>query len=178
MDTLLRYIQVKAFGRGLRGYHTAWLVVGVAVWMLNRARQPGRRDLPHQAQAGRAPDRRDQRARPRAKSVRPLSDVGPDEDRSILGPGERVLLVDAKERRYLITLRTGASFHTHVGIVDHDDLIGVAGGVDRPRQHRPAVPGGAAHPVRRRAQDARGAPRSSTRRTSGPSSSRRTSPPG
>ena len=38
MDTLLRYIQVKAFGRGLRGYHTAWLVVGVAVWMLNRAR--------------------------------------------------------------------------------------------------------------------------------------------
>jgi hypothetical protein len=38
MDTLLRYIQVKAFERGLRGYHTAWIVVGVAVWMLNRAR--------------------------------------------------------------------------------------------------------------------------------------------
>lgn len=38
MDNLLRYIQLKAFGRGLRGYHTAWLVVGVAVWMINRAR--------------------------------------------------------------------------------------------------------------------------------------------
>ncbi len=38
MDTLLQYIQVKAFGRGLRGYHTAWVVVGVAIWMLNRAR--------------------------------------------------------------------------------------------------------------------------------------------
>jgi hypothetical protein len=38
MDTLLRYIQLKAFGRGLRGYHTAWVVVGVAVWMINRAR--------------------------------------------------------------------------------------------------------------------------------------------
>jgi hypothetical protein len=38
MDTLLRYIQVRAFGRGLRGYHSAWVVVGVAVWMLNRAR--------------------------------------------------------------------------------------------------------------------------------------------
>jgi tRNA (adenine57-N1/adenine58-N1)-methyltransferase catalytic subunit len=50
--------------------------------------------------------------------------VGSDEDRSILQAGERVLLVDAKERRYLITLRTGASFHTHVGIVDHDSLIG------------------------------------------------------
>jgi tRNA (adenine57-N1/adenine58-N1)-methyltransferase len=51
--------------------------------------------------------------------------VGAEGDRSILGAGERVLLVDAKERRYLITLRPGASFHTHVGIIDHDDLIGV-----------------------------------------------------
>jgi tRNA (adenine57-N1/adenine58-N1)-methyltransferase len=39
-----------------------------------------------------------------------------------------VLLVDPKDRRYLITLRTGASFHTHVGIVDHDDLIGASEG--------------------------------------------------
>jgi tRNA (adenine57-N1/adenine58-N1)-methyltransferase catalytic subunit len=54
--------------------------------------------------------------------------VGVDGGRSILGAGDRVLLVDAKERRYLITLRTGASFHTHVGIIDHDDLIGVPEG--------------------------------------------------
>jgi len=54
--------------------------------------------------------------------------VEKDEDRSILKPGERVLLVDAKQRRYLITLRTGASFHTHVGIVDHDRLIGTPEG--------------------------------------------------
>jgi hypothetical protein len=38
VDNLLRYIQLKAFGRGLRGYHTAWLVVGAAAWMINRAR--------------------------------------------------------------------------------------------------------------------------------------------
>jgi hypothetical protein len=38
VDNLLRYIQLKAFGRGFRGYHTAWLVVGVAAWMINRAR--------------------------------------------------------------------------------------------------------------------------------------------
>ncbi len=38
MDSILHYLQVKAFGRGLRGYHTAWLVVGVAIWMINRAR--------------------------------------------------------------------------------------------------------------------------------------------
>lgn len=50
--------------------------------------------------------------------------MGPSEDRSILRAGERVLLVDAKERRFLISLREGATFHTHAGIVDHDDLIG------------------------------------------------------
>ena len=45
-------------------------------------------------------------------------------DRSLLRAGEKVLLVDAKKRRYLLTLRPGAGFHTHVGIVAHDDLIG------------------------------------------------------
>jgi len=50
--------------------------------------------------------------------------VGADGERSHLRDGERVLLVDAKERRYLITLRAGTTFHTHVGIVAHDDLIG------------------------------------------------------
>jgi hypothetical protein len=38
MDSLLHFLQVKAFSRGLRGYHTAWIVVGIAIWMLNRAR--------------------------------------------------------------------------------------------------------------------------------------------
>lgn len=51
-----------------------------------------------------------------------------DEDRSILRAGERVLLLDAKDRRYLITLKTGATFHTHVGIVEHDHLIGAPEG--------------------------------------------------
>jgi tRNA (adenine57-N1/adenine58-N1)-methyltransferase catalytic subunit len=41
-----------------------------------------------------------------------------------LSAGEQVLLIDAKARRYLITLRTAASFHTHAGIVDHDSIIG------------------------------------------------------
>jgi hypothetical protein len=38
MDSLLHFLQLKAFGRALRGYHTAWIVVGVALWMLNRVR--------------------------------------------------------------------------------------------------------------------------------------------
>ncbi|HWF16769.1 MAG TPA: tRNA (adenine-N1)-methyltransferase [Acidimicrobiales bacterium] len=40
-----------------------------------------------------------------------------------LAAGERVLLIDPKDRRYLITLVTGATFHTHAGVVAHDDLI-------------------------------------------------------
>ncbi len=36
-----------------------------------------------------------------------------------------MLLVDAKDRRYMLTLTAGAMFHTHAGIVAHDDLIGL-----------------------------------------------------
>jgi len=35
------------------------------------------------------------------------------------------MLIDAKDRHYLITLREGAEFHTHAGIVQHNDVIGV-----------------------------------------------------
>ena len=45
-----------------------------------------------------------------------------------LAIGERVMLIDAKDRRYLITLREGAAFHTHAGIIQHDDLIGALEG--------------------------------------------------
>ena len=40
------------------------------------------------------------------------------------GAGERVLLIDARGRRYLVTLATGARFHSHLGAVEHDELIG------------------------------------------------------
>jgi tRNA (adenine57-N1/adenine58-N1)-methyltransferase catalytic subunit len=49
-------------------------------------------------------------------------------DPAVLREGERVMLIDAKDRRYLITLRAGAAFHTHAGIVQHDDLIGASEG--------------------------------------------------
>ena len=39
MESILRYLQLKAFGRGMRGYNTAWFVIGAAVWMLLRARR-------------------------------------------------------------------------------------------------------------------------------------------
>jgi tRNA (adenine57-N1/adenine58-N1)-methyltransferase len=42
--------------------------------------------------------------------------------------GDQVLLVDYKKRRHLVTLEVGGQFHTHAGIVAHDDLIGHSDG--------------------------------------------------
>ena len=41
-----------------------------------------------------------------------------------LAAGERVLLVDRKDRRYLVTLRPGRSFQSHAGVIEHDGVIG------------------------------------------------------
>jgi len=38
--------------------------------------------------------------------------------------GERVLLVDSKQRRHLVTLAEGGEFHTHAGFVPHAEIIG------------------------------------------------------
>ena len=45
-----------------------------------------------------------------------------------LRAGERVMFIDAKDRNYLVTLKEGGQFHTHAGIVNHDDVIGTAEG--------------------------------------------------
>ena len=45
-----------------------------------------------------------------------------------LSEGELVLLLDTKGRRYLVTLQHGKEFHSHSGIVAHDEIIGVAEG--------------------------------------------------
>jgi tRNA (adenine57-N1/adenine58-N1)-methyltransferase len=44
-------------------------------------------------------------------------------------PGDRVLLVDSKQRRYLVTLATGSEFHTHAGPIPHDSILGQEEGV-------------------------------------------------
>jgi tRNA (adenine57-N1/adenine58-N1)-methyltransferase catalytic subunit len=38
--------------------------------------------------------------------------------------GDRVLLVDNRRRRHLIVLAAGGQFHTHAGVIEHDDVIG------------------------------------------------------
>lgn len=56
-----------------------------------------------------------------------MSDVDPSPVRA-LTDGELVLLLDAKQRRYLVTLQSGKEFHSHAGYVAHDELIGVEEG--------------------------------------------------
>ncbi|WP_419945158.1 tRNA (adenine-N1)-methyltransferase [Candidatus Poriferisodalis sp.] len=41
-----------------------------------------------------------------------------------LQAGETVLMIDSRQRRYLVALRSGGEFHTHAGVVAHDEIIG------------------------------------------------------
>ncbi|GAB2514937.1 tRNA (adenine(58)-N(1))-methyltransferase TrmI [Corynebacterium atrinae] len=40
-------------------------------------------------------------------------------------PGDRVQLTDAKRRHFTLILQPGAKFHSHKGIVEHDQIIGM-----------------------------------------------------
>ncbi len=39
-------------------------------------------------------------------------------------PGDLVLLIDRKRRKYLLTLQANGEFHSHSGIIPHDGIIG------------------------------------------------------
>lgn len=43
--------------------------------------------------------------------------------------GDRVMLLDSKKRRYVVTLAEGGEFHSHAGFVAHADIVGQAEGV-------------------------------------------------
>ncbi|MDX1657352.1 MAG: tRNA (adenine-N1)-methyltransferase [Nitriliruptorales bacterium] len=45
-------------------------------------------------------------------------------DREPLAAGELVVLRDRKDRRYLLTLEEGGEWHSHAGLIRHDDLVG------------------------------------------------------
>lgn len=38
--------------------------------------------------------------------------------------GDKALLIDSKQRRYLITLTEGGEFHSHAGLVPHSEIVG------------------------------------------------------
>jgi tRNA (adenine57-N1/adenine58-N1)-methyltransferase catalytic subunit len=47
---------------------------------------------------------------------------------SSLAEGDLVLLLDSKQRRYLVTLQPGKEFHSHAGYISHDEIIGAGEG--------------------------------------------------
>src|SRR5947208_2033395 len=59
----------------------------------------------------------------------PSSPVGADRRRGPLAPGDQVQLTDPKGRMHTITLEAGKQFHTHKGILEHDNLLGGPEGV-------------------------------------------------
>jgi len=44
--------------------------------------------------------------------------------------GDLCLLVDRKDRRYLLTLTPAEQFHSHSGFIEHDDIIGAQEGTN------------------------------------------------
>ena len=73
-----------------------------------------------------------------------------------LRAGEQVLLVDGKDRRYLVRLDDGGEFHTHAGILAHDGDHRRRRGGPAPGQLRRDLPRHPAHAGRLRAEDAAG----------------------
>ncbi len=47
-----------------------------------------------------------------------------------LRPGDQIQLIDRKDRRYLVTLAEGAEFHSHAGVIPHDQMIGQEEGIE------------------------------------------------
>jgi tRNA (adenine57-N1/adenine58-N1)-methyltransferase len=47
----------------------------------------------------------------------------------VFAPGDKVILIDSKNRWKLVTLAVGAEFHSHTGFVAHDDIIGQGDGL-------------------------------------------------
>ena len=45
-----------------------------------------------------------------------------------LAEGDRVLLLDRKARRYLVTLKAGGEWHSHSGFIPHEAIIGLVEG--------------------------------------------------
>ena len=66
-----------------------------------------------------------------AEAVEPAETVDPLEPAVArpLQASQMVLLIDSKQRRYMVTLKAGAEFHSHTGFIRHDDLIGRSEGI-------------------------------------------------
>jgi tRNA (adenine57-N1/adenine58-N1)-methyltransferase len=62
------------------------------------------------------------------KAMNPSADDGAESSRWHFSYGDRALLIDSKQRRYLVTLKEGGEFHSHAGFVAHADIVGAGEG--------------------------------------------------
>ena len=56
--------------------------------------------------------------------LEPGAESGGLDDPNLFRPGELALLLDRKSRRYMVTLDAAETFHSHLGRLPHDRLIG------------------------------------------------------
>ncbi len=75
----------------------------------------------------------------------PTSNIAPPAVNALL-PGELIMLVDTKNRKYVFRLEPGDDFQTHAGRLPHDDMIGAPEGTrvsttrgQRFRMYRPTL---------------------------------------
>ncbi|MEC9277748.1 MAG: tRNA (adenine-N1)-methyltransferase, partial [Chloroflexota bacterium] len=57
-----------------------------------------------------------------------MTDTSRLENRSVLQIGDPVILTDRRERQYMFVLKPGGKFESHIGNVDHEELIGATEG--------------------------------------------------
>ena len=116
VDYLLRRLVRSATRRGMRGEHWAWFVLAAGAYRPPAGPAQGGpgRLLAAGSAAGdrllvsiRSPKGETRRTTRRRAERWATATCWPT--------GERVLLIDAKQRRYLLKLRPGDSFHTHAG---------------------------------------------------------------
>ena len=121
----------NALYKGLFGGSRGWLAVGAVVWgprlmkTSARSNREGRRHRGAETRPGAVPS--DDPAGDALRNVALLAAI--HEMNTPFAYGEKVLLLDLKQRRYLITLAEGAEFHSHNGFFAHSDLVGQLEGI-------------------------------------------------
>ena len=53
-----------------------------------------------------------------------MTDISQLEDRSVLQIGDPVILSDRRERQYMFVLEPSGRFESHIGNIDHEELVG------------------------------------------------------
>lgn len=59
-----------------------------------------------------------------------MTNQKPNPNKETLREGDQIVMIDSRQRRYLINLTEDKEFHTHAGVVAHNDIIGKPEGTE------------------------------------------------